>query len=80
LTSGERQGFSMEYVRTRTVMLDLKILAFTLKQALFPRGVFEIRRSVLRSGCGEWGLGWLVVFFRVRGGWGQGRLPYLLLR
>jgi hypothetical protein len=68
LTSGETLGFSMEYVRTRNVMLDLKILAITLKQVLFPRGVFEIRRSVLRPGCSEWELGELGEFYRVREG------------
>jgi lipopolysaccharide/colanic/teichoic acid biosynthesis glycosyltransferase len=30
---------ALEYVRTRTVMLDLKILATTLKQILFPQRV-----------------------------------------
>ena len=37
---GETLAFDLEYVRTRTVMLDLKILAITLKQVLFRHGAF----------------------------------------
>ena len=40
LNWGETLQFDLEYVRTRTVMLDLKILAITLKQVLFRHGAF----------------------------------------
>ncbi len=40
LSWGETLQFDLEYVRTRTVMLDLKILAITLKQVLFRHGAF----------------------------------------
>ena len=40
LNWGETLAFDLEYVRTRTVMLDLKILAITLKQVLFRHGAF----------------------------------------
>jgi len=40
LTWGETLAFDLEYVRTRSVMLDLKILAITLKQVLFRHGAF----------------------------------------
>ena len=41
LNWGETLAFDLEYVRTRTVMLDLKILAITLKQVLFRHGAFS---------------------------------------
>ena len=40
LNWGETLAFDLEYVRTRTVMLDLKILAITLKQVLSRHGAF----------------------------------------
>lgn len=40
LSWGETLAFDLEYVRTRTVVLDLKILAITLKQVLFRYGAF----------------------------------------
>jgi lipopolysaccharide/colanic/teichoic acid biosynthesis glycosyltransferase len=40
LNWGETLTWDLEYVRTRTVMLDLKILFVTLKQVLFRHGAF----------------------------------------
>jgi len=40
LNWGETISWDIEYVRTRSVMLDLKILAITLKQVLFRHGAF----------------------------------------
>jgi lipopolysaccharide/colanic/teichoic acid biosynthesis glycosyltransferase len=40
LNWGETLAWDLEYVRTRTVMLDLKILFVTLKQVLFRHGAF----------------------------------------
>jgi lipopolysaccharide/colanic/teichoic acid biosynthesis glycosyltransferase len=40
LNWGETLAWDLEYVRTRTVMLDLKILLITLKRVLFRHGAF----------------------------------------
>jgi lipopolysaccharide/colanic/teichoic acid biosynthesis glycosyltransferase len=40
LNWGETLAYDLEYVRTRTVMLDLKILALTLKRVLVRHGAF----------------------------------------
>jgi lipopolysaccharide/colanic/teichoic acid biosynthesis glycosyltransferase len=40
LNWGETLAFDLEYVRTRTVMLDLKILLVTLQRVLFRHGAF----------------------------------------
>ena len=40
LNWGETLAWDLEYVRTRSVMLDLKILFVTLKQVLFRHGAF----------------------------------------
>ena len=40
LNWGETLAWDLQYVRTRTVMLDLRILLVTLKQVLFRHGAF----------------------------------------
>jgi lipopolysaccharide/colanic/teichoic acid biosynthesis glycosyltransferase len=40
LNWGETLAYDLEYIRTRSVALDLKIILVTLKQVLFQRGAF----------------------------------------
>jgi lipopolysaccharide/colanic/teichoic acid biosynthesis glycosyltransferase len=40
LNWGETLAYDLEYIRTRSVALDLKIILVTFKQVFFQRGAF----------------------------------------